>query len=148
MPHRWCADIGLISGSRVPQLRAWVASGGIAPVTQSGEIYRIDQQVTDNRKQKRDQRTGDDDAGVHHPLEDLIDHILLGDMTGQCVANQLNVGLDRGEFPFLVEHMVLRPLLRIALTSETSCCSALMVAVCSSGVMFRPLPLAAHGRHI
>jgi hypothetical protein len=58
---------------------------------------RIDQQIADDREQERDQRAGDGNAGVHHPLEDLIHDILLGDMAGQRIADALDVALDDGE---------------------------------------------------
>jgi hypothetical protein len=56
------------------------------------------QQIADDREQERDQRAGDGNAGVHHPLEDFINYVLLGDVAGQRIADALDVVLDRGEF--------------------------------------------------
>ena len=63
----------------------------------SVQTDRLDQQVADDREQQRDQRPGDGDAGVHHPLEYFVDHVLLSDVAGERVADQLDVLLDRGE---------------------------------------------------
>ena len=68
----------------------------------SVQTDRLDEQVADDREQQRDQRPGDGDAGVHHPLEYFVDHVLLGDVTGERVADQLDVVLDRSEFALLV----------------------------------------------
>ena len=43
----------------------------------SVQADRIDEQVADDREQQRDQRAGNGDTGVHHPLEYFVDHRLL-----------------------------------------------------------------------
>jgi hypothetical protein len=105
---------------------------------------RIDEQIANNREQARDQCAGDGNAGVHHPLEDLINYVLLGDVAGQRIADALDVVLDGGELGLLVvDHRadavdacgVPSGQLRIALISEMAFCSAWMAAVWSSGVM-------------
>ena len=53
----------------------------------SSQSNRIHQQIPDDGQQKRDQRTGDGDSGVHRPLEDLVDHFLLGDVAGERIAD-------------------------------------------------------------
>jgi hypothetical protein len=58
------------------------------------ETDRIDQQVADNREQERDQSAGDGNAGVQHPLEDLIDYIFLGDVASQRIADPLDVAFE------------------------------------------------------
>ena len=63
---------------------------------------RIDQQVADDGEQERDQRAGDGNAGVHHPLEDLIDDILLGDVAGQRIADALDVAFESLHFRALI----------------------------------------------
>ena len=53
---------------------------------------RIDEQVANDRKQKRDQRAGDGNTCVHHLLEYFVHDILLGDMTGQRIADARDCG--------------------------------------------------------
>jgi hypothetical protein len=96
---------------------------------------RIDQQVADDREENGDQRTRDGDAGVHHPLEDLLDHIFFGDVAGQRVADLLDVLLDLASSLFWLLTMARSPLLRVPLMSATSLCSERIAAVWSSGVM-------------
>ena len=53
-------------------------------------------------QQQRDQGAGDGNAGVHHPLEDLMDHMFLGDMTGQRIADALDVAFESLHFRALI----------------------------------------------
>ena len=79
--------------------------GPVAPSRKASALakaYGIDEKITDDREQERDQRAGDDDTRVHHPLEDFVDDVLLGDVTGERVADQLDVGLDGGQFGTLL----------------------------------------------
>jgi hypothetical protein len=62
----------------------------------------VGQQPADDGEQQRDQGAGDGNAGVHHPLEDLIDDILLGDMADQRIADPLDVAFESLQFRALI----------------------------------------------
>jgi hypothetical protein len=70
--------------------------------TRSVQSDRIDQQIADDREQKRDQRAGDGNTRVHHPLEYFVHDILRGDMTGQRIADPLDIAFESLQFRALI----------------------------------------------